>query len=81
MADPAAGSRWGFLALAGALSFCCIGLAALAGGAAISGGAVSGSMVAGGAIRSLGGLLVTGLATAIPIVIIGIVLHRRARHQ
>lgn len=73
--------RWGILALAGVLGICCVSLGALAGGAAVVGGTAAGVTAATGLIDSLGGLLVTGLATALPLLVIGLFLRRRARHQ
>lgn len=70
-------STRGTVGLAAVASLCCLGPAAIVGGAAIAGGTTSGAMVAGGAIRSIGGVLVTALATALPLVSIGLVLRRR----
>jgi len=72
-------SRWGILALAGVCSLCCIPLAFIAGGAAVTGGASAGVAAVGGAVTSIGGLLVVGLATAIPLFVVGLLLRRRAR--
>jgi hypothetical protein len=72
-------SRWGLLALAGVCSLCCIPLAFIAGGAAVTGGATAGVTAVGGAVTSVGGLLVVGLATALPLFVIGLLLRHRAR--
>jgi hypothetical protein len=71
----------GLLSLAGLLGICCVGLAALLGGAAVAGGSVAGVTMASGVVDTFAGLLVTGLATALPLVVIGLILHRRARTQ
>lgn len=80
MSDPA-GSQWGVLALAGVLGVCCIGLAGLAGGAALVGGSAAGLTAATGAVGGIGGLVVTGLATALPLLVIGLFIRRRANYQ
>lgn len=72
-------SQWGVLALAGACGVCCIGLAALGGGAALAGGTAIGVTATSGVVRSFGGLVVTGLATAVPLLVLGLFLRRRAR--
>lgn len=79
-AGPDQDSTLGIVGLAAVASLCCIGLTAIAGGAAVAGGTTAGAMVAGGAIRSIGGVLVTALTTALSLVIIGLVLRRRV-HQ
>lgn len=71
------GSRWGLLAIAGLCGLCCVGLATLGGGAAVIGGTAAGVTAANGAIGSLGGALVVGLATALPLFVIGLFLRRR----
>ena len=73
------GSRWGVLAIAGVCGLCCITLVALAGGAAVTGGVAAGVAAASGAIGSLSGLLVVGLATALALFVIGLLFRRRAR--
>lgn len=78
MSEEDAG-RWGLLAIAGTCGFCCITLTTVAGGAAVTGGAVAGVTATSGAIRSLGGLLVTAVATALPLLVIGLFLRHRAR--
>lgn len=77
--DTEEGGKWGFLALVGAMSFCCVGLLALAGGAAVTGGTAAGVTAATG-VGGLGGILVTGLATALPLLVIGLFLRRRAQN-
>jgi hypothetical protein len=72
-------SRWGILTLAGLSSVCCIPLALIAGGATVTGGASAGVTAVGGAVRSIGGLLVVGLATAVPLFVVGVFRRRRAR--
>lgn len=79
MAESEEGSQWGILALAGVCGLYCVSFAGLAGGAALVGGATAGVGAASGAVRSLGGLLVTGLATALPLLVLGLVLCHRAR--
>lgn len=74
-------SRLGVLALAGACGLCCIGLAALGGGAALAGGTAIGVTATSGLVRSAGGLIVTGLATALPLFVLGLFLRRRARNS
>lgn len=72
-----AGSRWSILSLAGICGLCCVGFGSLAlGGAAVAGG-VAGVTVADGSIRSLRGLLVTALATLLPLVVTGLILRYR----
>ena len=73
------GSRWGILTITGLCGLCCVGLAALGGGAAVAGGTAVGVTTAGGVIGSLGGALVVGLATALPLLVIGLLLRRRTR--
>lgn len=79
MDSSADGSPWGFLGLAGALGLCCIGTATLAGGAAVAGGTAAGATAVSGTVGGLGGILVTALATALPLFVIGLVLRRRRR--
>lgn len=78
MTESPDGPRWATLGLAGVLGLCCIGTAALTGGALVAGG-TAGATAAGRAVDSIGGILVTGLATALPLVAIGLVLRRRAQ--
>lgn len=73
------GRRWGLLGLAGALSLCCIGLGTLAGGAALVGGGAAGITVVSTSSTTLAGALVTGLSTAIPLLLVGLFLQHRAR--
>lgn len=79
MGSSADGSPWGLLGLAGALSLCCIGTATLAGGAAVAGGTAAGVTAVSGVAGGLGGILVTALVTALPLLVIGLVLRRRGR--
>lgn len=79
MGSSADGSPWGLLGLAGALGLCCIGTATLAGGAAVAGGTAAGATAVSGTVGGLGGILVTALATALPLFVIGLVLRRRRR--
>jgi hypothetical protein len=74
------GSRWGFLALVGAMGFCCIGTAALVGGAALAGGSAAGVTAVSGTAGGLGGIIVSGLATALPLLAIGLFLRHRAQN-
>ena len=67
---------WGMLGLSGALGLCCVGTAALAGGATFTGGSVAGVTAVGG-VSSIVGILATGLATALPLFVIGLVLRWR----
>lgn len=78
MTESTDGPQWATLGLAGVLGLCCVGTAALAGGGLVAGG-TAGATAASGAVDSIGGILVTGLATALPLVAIGLVLRRRAR--
>jgi hypothetical protein len=78
MTESANNSRWGLLGIAGALGLCCVGTAALAGGAAIAGSTTAATTAVSGTTGGLAGILVTGLATALPLFIIGLVLRRRA---
>jgi len=71
------GSTWSLLALAGVCSLCCLPLAVIGGGA-VAGGAAAGVTAVGGVVTSIGGLLVVGLATAVPLLIVGLLLRRRA---
>ena len=64
------------LGLAGLLGLCCVGLASLAGGAAVTGG-VAGATVATAGLRGLGSVLITGLATALPLTVIGLIIRWR----
>lgn len=64
-------SPWGILGLAGTVSVCCLGTAALAGGNA------AGVTATAGPISDFGGVLVTGLATALPLFVTGLVLRRK----
>ena len=79
MAGTNGGSRWGILAIAGACGICCISLGALFGGATLAGGAAAGVTAANGVVRSLGGAVVTAIATAAPLLVIGLVLRDRLR--
>jgi hypothetical protein len=79
MSNDSPSSHWGVLTIAGACGLCCIALGAIAGGAAATGGAMASVTAAGGVVTSLGGLLVVGLATALPLFVIGLVLRRRAQ--
>lgn len=74
-------SRWGFLALAGALSVCCLSTAALVGGAVVAGGSAAGVTAVNRTAGGVGGLLVTALATALPLLVIGHILRRRVQSQ
>lgn len=79
MADADGESRWGILAIAGACGLCCVSIGAIAGGAAAVGGAAAGVTAASGVVRTLGGLVVTVVATALPLLVLGLVLRRRSR--
>lgn len=79
MSSKGDGSGWGVLAIAGVCGLCCVTLASLAGGAAVAGGVTAGMTAATAAIDSVGGLLVVGLATALPLFVIGLLFRRRAR--
>jgi hypothetical protein len=71
------GPRRSVLALAGVCGLCCVGFGSLALGGAALGGTVVGVTATDGTIRSLRSLLVTGIATAIPLLVIGFLLGRR----
>ena len=79
MPEETGGARWGLLAYAGICGICCIGLGTLVGGAALAGGTAAGVTAASGAVRSLGGLIVTGIATVVPLIVVGLVLRNVAR--
>ena len=79
MAEETGESRWGLLALAGMCGICCISLGALFEGAALAGGTAAGVTAATGAVRSLGGVVVTAIATAVPLFVLGLIFRRRAR--
>ncbi len=80
MAPSGDGSAWGLLGVAGAISLCCIGLATLAGGAAVAGGTAAGATAARGTSGGLGGILATVFATALPLLVIGVIVRRRGYH-
>lgn len=79
MAEADGGSRRGVLAVAGACGLCCVSIGAIAGGSAAIGGAAAGVTAASGVVRTFGGLLVTVVATALPLLVLGLVLRRRSR--
>lgn len=79
MPEETGESRWGLLALAGVCGVCCLSLGALFGGAALAGGTAAGATAASGVVQSLGGLLVTGLATVIPLVVLGLLFRHTVR--
>lgn len=81
MADENERMNWGILTLTGACGLCCVGLAALAGGAAMTGGAAGTAAAGTTAVSSFGGLLVTVLATALPLFVVGLFLRYRARRS
>lgn len=81
MAEEDEGSRFGVLVIAGVCGLCCLGLAGLGGGAVVAGGTAVGVTATSGLIRSAGGLLVTGLATALPLLVLGLFLRRRVRNS
>lgn len=70
-------SRWGLLGFAGVLGLCCLGTVTLAGGAAIAGSSVAGVTTVGGGVGGFSGILATGLATALPLLVIGLILRWR----
>lgn len=72
MSDSTNTNQWGILGLAGMLSLCCVGTAVLTGGAVLAGGSVAGATVVNGGVGGIGGVIVTGLASALPLVAIGI---------
>jgi hypothetical protein len=79
MVDLPDWSAWGFLGVAGALGLCCVGTVTIAGGAAVAGGTVAATNAVSGGANGLGGALISGLATALPLFVIGLVLRRRLR--
>ena len=79
MTEDTGGSGWGLLAFAGICGICCISLGTLFGGAALVGGTAAGVTASSGVVQSLGGLVFTGIATAIPLVVLGFILRRKAR--
>jgi hypothetical protein len=74
------GSPWGVLALAGVLGFCCLGTAALVGGASLAGGGAAGVTAVSGTAGGLGGIIVSGLVTALLLLAIGLFLRHRTRN-
>jgi hypothetical protein len=72
-------SPWGVLTIAGLSGFCCVGLLAFSAGATVTGGTAAGVTAATGAVTSIGGFLVTALASALPILVVGLVLRPRAK--
>jgi hypothetical protein len=81
MGDSADGTPWGLLGLAGALSLCCIGTATLAGGAAVVGSTAAATTAMSGATGGLGGILISGIVTAVPLFVIGISLRWRTQDE
>ena len=77
MAEDTGESRWGVVTIAGVCGICCVG--AIFGGAAVAGGTAIGVTATSGAVRSLGGLFVTGIATVVPLLVVGLVLRNGAR--
>lgn len=78
MGSSVDGSPWGLLGFSGALGLCCVGMASLAGGAAVAGGSAAGATVLSGSAGGLGGILVTALITGLPLIAIGLVLRWRS---
>jgi len=68
-------SYFGALSVVGALSLCCIGLGAVAGGAVIAGGAAGTTTVAVGS-STLQGTLVSLGVTLVTVVVITLVANR-----
>lgn len=77
--DSSADGPWGFLGIVGTVGLCCIGTAGLAGGAAVAGGTAIGATAGSSAAGGLGGILVSALVTALPLIGIGLVLQRRTQ--
>lgn len=73
-----AGSRWSLLAIAGLAGLCCVGVGALLGGAALVGGTAAGVTAAGGTVTTVAGAAVVALATALPLVVIGLLIRWRS---
>lgn len=73
------GSRREMITIAGLCGLCCVSFAVLVGGAGVGGGAAAGTTAAIGLVGSFGGILAVGLAVALPLFVIGILLRRRAR--
>jgi hypothetical protein len=65
----------GALSLIGLISFCCIGIGAATGTAALAGGAVGTTVAIGGA--STRGTLITALVTALTVVSVALVVRWR----
>ena len=76
MSDESSESYFGALSVVGALSLCCIGLGAVAGGAAIAGGAAGTTTVAVGS-STLQGTLVSLGVTLLTVVVIALVAQWR----
>lgn len=68
-------SLLGALSLVGLLSFCCIGLGAVAGGAAIAGGTAGTTVAIGGA--DWRGTLVSVVVTAMTVAVVALVIRWR----
>jgi hypothetical protein len=81
MGDSADETPWGLLGLAGTLSLCCVGTATLAGGVAVVGSTAAATTAASGATGGLGGILISGIVTAVSVFVIGIVLRWRAQDE
>lgn len=75
------GGRWSAIGLAGVLGLCCIGLGTLAGGAALAGGSAAGVTAVSTSTGGLGGIVVSGVVTAVTILFVGVFLRRRARSK
>lgn len=67
---------WLPFGLVGLVSLCCVGLGAIFGGATL-GGAAGTTAVAGGA-SGVVGLLVSGGVTLVTVVVLGLIVRRRA---
>lgn len=72
------GSRWSVLGIAGVAGLCCIGVTSLLGGAALVGGTAAGVTAAGGTVTTVAGAAVVALATALPLVVLGLAIRWRA---
>ena len=78
MSDESSDSYFGALSVVGALSLCCIGLGAVAGGAVLAGGAAGTTTVAVGSSTLRGALVSLGV-TLVTVVVIAAVANRRLR--
>ena len=71
--DAGENSFFGSLSVIAAISFCCIGLGAVAGGAALAGGAAGTTVAVGSA--TLRGTLISGLVTVATVAVVAVLAN------